>query len=308
MSDYSGVILAAGRGKRMGALGEQFPKALLPVGDEPLIGHQLRLFRRLGITEVFVVIGYLGSRVAEVVGTGEKYGLAIQYIDQGPPLGSAFALARVKPYLHRPFLVALGDYYFEASEAERLIGRLKSGASAIAAKCEPSLNLLMEACELRVSADGHLRCIIEKPSAPSGNLKGCGFYAFQTAFLDSVACTPRTALRDEYELSVSLDVHLSLGHTIYVEDIVEADWNFTRARDVLCCNLHWLQRRQERAFVSSDVQIDNATLLEDVVVGRGAHLSCVECLRQVVVFPGAELENESLLESALVTPQGLHRV
>lgn len=308
MPDYAAVTLAAGHGKRMGALGEQYPKALLPVGDEPLIGHQLRIFAKLGIQEVYVIIGHLGARLAEAVGTGAAYGVNIRYIEQGPALGSAFALARAIPYLQKPFLVTLGDYYFEAVEAEALIRCLDRGVSAISAKREPDPQLLREACELYVAADGRLERIVEKPCAPRGNLKGCGFYAFQPAFLDSLSRTPRTALRDEYELSVALEVHLSAGHRIYVEQIIGLDWNFTRARDVLDCNLYWLRRRHERVFVATGAEIDERASLEEVIVGSRAHLSGTMTLRKVVVFPEAEVAGASVLESALVTPRSLLRV
>lgn len=308
MGEYSAVILAAGHGKRMGALGEQYPKALLPVGDEPLIGHQLRLFGHLGVQEVYVVIGHLGVSVVEAIGTGSRYNLAVRYIEQGPALGSAFALARAIPHLRKPFLTTLGDYYFEAPEAAALIECLKRGVSAISAKREPDVQLLREACELCVDNDGRLLRIVEKPAVPAGDLKGCGFYAFQTNFLDSLSRTPRTALRNEYELSVSLDVHLSAGHAIHVRDIIQSDWNFTRARDVLECNVRWLKRRHERSFVALDAQIDNSTMLEDVVVGPRAHVRGAVSLRQVVVFPEAVLKDEAMLESALVTPKSLLRV
>jgi NDP-sugar pyrophosphorylase family protein len=308
MGEYQAVILAAGHGKRMGLLGEEYPKALLPVGDEPLIGHQLRLFGRLGVHEIYVVIGHLGSHIVDAVGTGSRYSLTVRYVEQGPALGSAFALARAIPHLRKPFLLTLGDYYFDAPEAEALTRCLERGISAISAKRELNVTLLREACELRVATDGQLERIVEKPSDPSGNLKGCGFYAFQTSFLDSVARTPRTALRDEYELSVSLEVHLSAGHPIYVEDIIQSDWNFTRARDVLDCNLDWLKRRQQPAFIALDAQIDQAGLLEEVVVGTRAHLNRAVRLKRVVVFPDTVVKGETVLESALVTQRNLLRL
>jgi NDP-sugar pyrophosphorylase family protein len=308
MTDYAGVILAGGQGKRMGPLGEQYPKALLPVGDEPLIGHQLRLFSQLGITEVYIVIGHLGSQIVDVVGNGSRYGVTIQFVEQGPPLGSAFALGRLKPYLRKPFVVTLGDYYFEASHGRRLIECLDRGDSAISSKCESDRSRVMEACELRVSAKGRLEAIIEKPSAPSSPSKGCGFYAFQAEFMDSIARTPRTALRDEYELSLAIDVHLASGHGIFVEQIIETDWNFTRPRDVLDCNLHWLKGRQEPAYVATGAEIINGAVLEEVVVGTGAYVSGAACVRQGVVFPNARLDTETNCRSVLVTPWSVLRV
>ena len=302
MSEYTGVILAAGRGRRMGRLGDQYPKTLLPVGDEPLIGHQLRLFRRLGIGRVFVVIGHLGAQVIAAIGDGARYGVEIEYIEQGLPLGSAFALGRLKPYLHGPFLLVLGDYYFEAPEAERLIACLDRGVSAVSSHEEADRHLLMEACELKVSPSGQLMSIVEKPANPSGCTKGCGVYAFQPSFMDSVARTPRTALRDEYELSIALDVHIASNQVVLVERIIDLDWNFTRAKDVLDCNLDWLKRRHAATFVSPGARIVDGTVLENVVVGSGAYISSMACLRQGVVFPDARVESRTNCESVLITP------
>ena len=55
MSGYVGAILAGGRGSRMGSLGEGYPKALLPLANEPLMAHHLRLFAELGIRKAFVL-------------------------------------------------------------------------------------------------------------------------------------------------------------------------------------------------------------------------------------------------------------
>lgn len=306
-SRYAGVVLAAGQGKRMGALGEQYPKALLPVGGDSIIGHQLQLFRRLGIVQVYIIIGHLGTRVIEEIGSGADYGLQIEYVEQGPPLGSAYALARMKKHLQTPFVVTLGDFYFEAPDAERLIDGLERHVSVITAKREPNPKLLTEACELLVAPDGRLKGIKEKPSTLSGNLKGCGFYAFQPSFLDSLARTPRTALRDEYELSLALDVHLSSGHEIFVEEIIQSDWNFTRPRDVLDCNMDWLERQKLNVFLAGDAQVNNDAVLERVVVGSGALIQ-LPGIRNAVVFSDTTLQSVTALDTVLVTPRGLFQV
>lgn len=59
------VILAAGRGRRMGALTEDRPKCLLPVGGQTILEHQLATLSALGVTEITVVTGYCSDRVRE---------------------------------------------------------------------------------------------------------------------------------------------------------------------------------------------------------------------------------------------------
>ena len=57
------VLLAAGRGSRLGPLTEETPKCLLPVGGAPLLDRQLDALSAAGITDVTVVAGFQAERV-----------------------------------------------------------------------------------------------------------------------------------------------------------------------------------------------------------------------------------------------------
>ncbi len=67
------VILAAGRGSRLGSAIEGQPKCLAPVGDRPLIEHQLELLAQAGVHEVAVVTGYGAEQVRAVLGERVRY-------------------------------------------------------------------------------------------------------------------------------------------------------------------------------------------------------------------------------------------
>lgn len=58
------LILAAGRGQRLGAHVEEFPKCLLQVGGRTLLDHQLSMLAACGIYDVSVVVGYQHNAVA----------------------------------------------------------------------------------------------------------------------------------------------------------------------------------------------------------------------------------------------------
>jgi dTDP-glucose pyrophosphorylase len=302
MIEPVGVILAAGRGRRLGSLGEAYVKALLPVANEPVIAHQLRLLHRVGVRRVLVVVGHHGADLEAAIGDGSRYGLDITYIPQPAPLGSAHALASVRSHVSSPFLVTLGDYYFVPTDPSVMIRRLERGQSAIATKRETSPVLVREACAVYHRPDGRVLDIVEKPSHPHTDVKGCGFYALQPEFFDAACRTPRTALRDEYELTVSLELFVRGGDALFAEEIIEWDSNITRPQDLLECNLEWLERHQLRTLVSAEAFVDPATTMERTVVGNGARVLGRNTLKGVVVFPGTEVTDGGPVERTLVTP------
>jgi len=108
------ALLAGGLATRMRPLTEQVPKALLDVAGEPFIAHQLRLFRREGITRVVLCVGYKWKMIQAFVGDGAKFGLEVIYSVDGPELlGTGGALRNALPYLGREILVIYGDSWLD---------------------------------------------------------------------------------------------------------------------------------------------------------------------------------------------------
>jgi MurNAc alpha-1-phosphate uridylyltransferase len=104
------VILAGGRGTRLGPLTEDLPKALVDVAGRPFLEYQLELLRTRGVSEIVLCVGYLGSVVERTIGDGSRLGLSIRYSHDGPePLGTAGAVRNALPLLGENFLVTYGD-------------------------------------------------------------------------------------------------------------------------------------------------------------------------------------------------------
>jgi NDP-sugar pyrophosphorylase family protein len=101
-----------GLGTRVRPLTETIPKALLPIGGEPFVVHQLQLLRNRGIERVVLCVGYLGEQIRDFVGDGGIFGLEADYSWDGPiALGTAGALRRAIPKLGEAFFVMYGDSY-----------------------------------------------------------------------------------------------------------------------------------------------------------------------------------------------------
>ena len=110
------MILAAGRGKRMGALTADRPKPLLRVGDDTLIGWQLRRLARAGFIDVVINLGYRGTMIADALGDGSGYGLRIHYSHEPEEgLETAGGIIQALPLLgDAPFLVVNADIWCDA--------------------------------------------------------------------------------------------------------------------------------------------------------------------------------------------------
>ena len=110
------MILAAGRGKRMGALTEHCPKPLLRVGGDTLIGWQLRRLARAGFTAVIINLGYRGAMIEAALGDGSAYGLRITYSREPEEgLETAGSIVQALPLLmEAPFLVVNADVWCDA--------------------------------------------------------------------------------------------------------------------------------------------------------------------------------------------------
>jgi MurNAc alpha-1-phosphate uridylyltransferase len=77
------MILSAGRGERMRPLTDSLPKALLPVNGKPLIEYHLAALAAAGISDVVINLAWLGEQIRSVVGNGGRFGLHIDYSDEG---------------------------------------------------------------------------------------------------------------------------------------------------------------------------------------------------------------------------------
>lgn len=107
------MILAAGRGERMRPLTDMVPKPLLRVGDKTLIEYCLEKLAAAGFIEVVINVAYLGRQIVDYCGDGKRWGISIQYSDEGETaLETAGGIAKALPLLgDEPFLVINADLF-----------------------------------------------------------------------------------------------------------------------------------------------------------------------------------------------------
>src|SRR5690349_7941148 len=96
------MILAAGRGERMGALTAAEPKPLLSIGAMALIERHLERLAAAGLHDVVINLSYRGAQIRARLGSGERYGVRVAYSEEGePPLETAGGIVHALPLLGR---------------------------------------------------------------------------------------------------------------------------------------------------------------------------------------------------------------
>jgi N-acetyl-alpha-D-muramate 1-phosphate uridylyltransferase len=119
MNLYPVVILAGGLATRLRPITEKIPKALVEVGGQPFIAHQLNLLKSHEIQFVIISAWYKGEMIREFAGDGKRFGMNIQYVFDGDkPLGTGGAIRKALPLLDKPFFVLYGDSYLPCNYAD----------------------------------------------------------------------------------------------------------------------------------------------------------------------------------------------
>ena len=72
--------MAGGKGTRIASITSEIPKALIPVNGMPVLEYQVIMARDQGFREFIFIIGHLGSKIREYFGSGEKWGVSIEYL------------------------------------------------------------------------------------------------------------------------------------------------------------------------------------------------------------------------------------
>lgn len=291
--DITGVILAAGRGNRIYPFNESLPKPLLPICAKPLICYQLEIMQRLGIKKVFIVIGRLGFEIVRNIGDGSNYGMSIAFVEQNEALGIAHAVGQLESMISAPFLLFLGDIFFVSEQFHEMLADLKDkGVNAVlAAKYESKKELIKRNFSIVLDKDGQtVRRVIEKPRYIQNNLKGCGLYLFDQHIFDAIRRTPRTAMRDEYEITESIQILIDDGFKVQMMAVIEEDLNLTYAHDLHFINLYELKRRGIPQFIGKNCQIKNKEMIVNSVVGDNVRIDLDIEIVNSVVFSNVHIE------------------
>jgi mannose-1-phosphate guanylyltransferase len=174
------MILAAGRGTRLGDLGSKVPKVLLEVGGEPLLARHLRYLERQRIRRVVLNAHHLADDVRRFAAAYEGP-LEVTVVTEPVLLGTAGGVRNALPQLDAgPFVVLYGDVLIDVPLDPILAAHRAAHACATLSVYESASTVGKGV----VDVDDHGRVVAFAEKCTDGpGLVNAGLYVVERAFV-----------------------------------------------------------------------------------------------------------------------------
>ena len=208
--DRQGLVPAAGRGTRLRPLTDDRPKALVEVGERPLVEHVLETLAPHADGYV-VVIGYRGEALRDAVG-GTYAGKPVTYVEQPDARGLADAVHRAESLVDGPFLQLNGDNILRGNVGEVASTHHETDADATLLVEEVSPERARRGGVLEFEA-GEVVDLVEKPEDPPSRVATTGCFAFSPRVFEACRAIGRSG-RGEFELTDAIRWLLKQGGTV----------------------------------------------------------------------------------------------
>lgn len=239
------VILAAGKGTRMGGLTDELPKPMLVVEGRPILEHIITGIREAGITEFCIITGWKAEVIENHFRDGAGLQVDITYVRQEAQDGTGKAPELARDFMgNSPFLLTYGDILVKPETYQQILGRWGEGVYSGLVTVTRSEDVTKGGLFF-FDQEFHLQHLVEKPSAPQlddlragGWLKAgepawynAGIYCFRPTLFEYTAQIAESP-RGEYELTDALVAMLAEEHVL-AGSVIVGRWVDVRDPDVL---------------------------------------------------------------------------
>lgn len=224
------VILAAGRGVRMGQLTEELPKPMIAVRGKPVLQHIVEGLAENGVEQFLIVVGYRGDVIRDFFGDGSSRGVEVNYVTQEVQDGTGRVVLLAREFAgHDPFVLSYGDILVPPASYRDLTD-LAGADGLITVKHSEDVS---KGGAVFIDGDRRVTGIIEKggPDDPPSPWYNAGIYTF-TPEIFSFASRLKKSPRGEYELTDAIRDQVAGGKVVRAIEL-SGEWADVRDPDIL---------------------------------------------------------------------------
>lgn len=186
------VLLAAGRGKRLGALTDHLPKPMIEVAGKPLLAHIVDALAANGVRNLAIVTGYLAPYIDEWCASHMRQhpGLILTTLHQAELNGTAAAMLLARDFVadDTRFIFGWGDILMERDDYTRFVDAARSESYDLLI----SINRVSDPWRggaVYIDADMRVERLIEKPAPGTSATQwnNAGLFAGTSMLFDYLA-------------------------------------------------------------------------------------------------------------------------
>ncbi|MCQ9343118.1 NDP-sugar synthase [Corynebacterium kozikiae] len=299
------VILVGGKGTRLRPLTVSTPKPMLPTAGVPFLSHLLARIQAAGIQHVVLGTSFKAEVFEAYFGTGEQFGLEIDYVVEEHPLGTGGGIRNVYEKLRADTVMVFNgdvlggtdlggilDYHHEKDADVTM--HLVRVADPRAFGCVPT------------DADGRVSAFLEKTEDPPTNQINAGCYVFKRELIAEIPAGRPVSVERETFPQLLEDGRKVYG---YVDNAYWRDMgtpqDFIRGSSDLVRGIApspLLSGMTGEALVDSTAAVrDGALLFGGTVVGRGSEIGAGARLDDTVVFDGVTIEPGAVIADSIIS-------
>ncbi len=297
------VVLAAGAGSRIAALGAGLPKSFLPIGNTPLARRQFEMLAGAGVRRVLFAGNSEGMEAPLREMAPPE--ISLEFTVQTGAQGIAHSLSLFEGALDGPFMVLLGDTFVYGP---RIGGALASfpdsGAdAALFVVGNSPQEAVARSFAVVTDEEGRAVRVVEKPDRFVSDTRGCGIYIFRQSIFEAIRKTPRSQLRNEYELTDSIRILIDSGARVTTCSPGRVEININTPEDLLLSNLI-VADAAGRSIIDDTASVHPGAEVVRSVIGPGAAVRKPVRIVNTLIAAGSEVTDETDVESSVIFPGG----
>ena len=295
------IIPAAGKGTRLRPHTLAKPKALLPLGNQPIIAHIMNQVIDAGITDVIIIVGYEKEKLIKYITNQFSRKCKLTFLEQKERKGLGHAIYMASEILdEEPVLIALGDSIYEKSFTKMLqtFEKFPSWAGALTVK-EVS-NPQAYGVVITKPNSPVVSRLEEKPQVPKSNKAITGIYMIRNSInlqkaLNHIVTSNSKGAGDEIQLTDVLQHMIDDGSILGT--INSGLWfDCGKKESLLEANKFILSKNEESEIYS---KIENSIIIHPVAIQENCHISNSIIGPHVSIAAGTTI-NRGILSSSII--------
>ncbi|MCW3805807.1 nucleotidyltransferase family protein [Plebeiibacterium marinum] len=169
------VIMAGGKGERLRPLTNNTPKPMLPLGNKPIIEHNIDRLISYGIENIYISVNYLADQIKDYFGDGSSKGINIKYLEEEQFLGTIGSVSMVSEFANPYVLVMNSDLFTDVDLEDLWINMVEEKANLSVASISYTVNIPFA---IMTREGGRITGLKEKPS--NTHYANAGIYLMKT--------------------------------------------------------------------------------------------------------------------------------